>query len=109
MSLEDDAIQKKWLDTAALYGEEALAQAKKDLERANYFYNKKDLTGEEIFESGPFSMNSFVVKLNSGSLLLYAPVKIRDEVGFGDWIDSLGPVEWIVVASDSACSVPYSV
>jgi hypothetical protein len=40
-----------------------------------------------------------VVKLNCGSLLLYAPVKVRDEVDFGSWLDSLGKVEWIVIAS----------
>ena len=44
-------------------------------------------------------LRTFVVKLNSGNLLLYAPIRIRDEVGFGKWIESLGKVEWIVVAS----------
>ena len=73
----------------------------------------------------PMQLNSMVVKLNSGAILLFAPVRVRDEVslhnetqkrdvrqdlglrcsfdciqvGFGAWLESLGKVSWIVVAS----------
>merc|ERR1719285_587930 len=45
------------------------------------------------------TLNSLVVKLNSGAVLLYAPVRVRDEVDFGSWLESLGSVDWLVVAS----------
>ena len=46
-------------------------------------------------------LRMLVVRLESGALLLYAPVRMREEVGFGTWLDSLGRVEWIIVASSS--------
>ena len=60
---------------------------------------KETFTDEEMLEIYSNRLRTFVVKLNSGNLLLYAPIRIRDEVGFGKWIESLGKVEWIVVAS----------
>ena len=73
----------------------------------------------------PMQLNSMVVKLNSGAILLFAPVRIRDEasqlnltsesiccliekkttqsmfqVGFGAWLEGLGTeVAWIVLPS----------
>ena len=93
--------QEKCLQGAAQFGEKAVEVAKKDLETAQYWYNKEIITDEEIFKAGSLSktLRCIVVKLNSGSLLVYAPVRIREEVEFGTWLDSLGPVEWIVVAS----------
>jgi len=99
MDPSDEAYQEKCLKAAALHGDEMVEVAKKDLETAKYWSNKETITDEEIIEAGPNQLNSFVIKLNSGSLLLYAPVRIRDEVGFGDWLATLGKVEWIVVAS----------
>jgi len=91
--------QKTSMLAAAQFGDKALEVAKKDFETAQFWFNKETLADEEVFKVGCFPLNTFVVKLNSGSLLLYAPVRIRDEVGFGAWLDLLGPVEWIVVAS----------
>merc|ERR1711892_689646 len=99
MNPADEKYQEKCLKSAALLGEGVAEVVRKDLETAKYWYGKDDITDEEILKSGPKSLKVFVVKLNNGSLLLYAPVRIRNEVGFGDWLDSLGPVEWLVVAS----------
>ena len=100
MDVTSEKFREKVLKSAALFGEDVLDVAKKDLETAKYWYNRKSITNEEIFQAGSFPVvNMFVVKLNSGGLLLYAPVRIRQEVGLGDWLASLGPVEWIVVAS----------
>ena len=54
---------------------------------------------QERFSVSPTSLNFTVVRLESGSLMLYAPARIRDEFDFSSWLDSLGTVEWIVVAS----------
>merc|ERR1711970_650175 len=99
MDTTNEKYQAKVLDAAALFGDDVLEVAKKDLETSKFWYERDSITNEEIMEAGPFSINMFVVKLNNGSLLLYAPVRIRNEVGFGDWLNSLGPVEWIVIAS----------
>ena len=99
MDPREEKFQERSLKAAALYGDEALEKTKKDLETAKFWYNKETFNGEEIFEAGAAPLKMIVVRLNGGSLLLYAPVRIRDEVGFGDWLDSLGPVEWLVVAA----------
>ena len=79
--------------------EGVLEAVNKDFETAQFWYNKDALTGEEMFGAGSKRLKSFVIKLNNGSLLLYAPVRIQDKVGCGDWLASLGPVTQIVVAS----------
>ena len=103
MDPTSEKYQKKCLLGAANFGDKATEVVKKDLEVAQFWWNKKIITKEDVFKAGSWIMdlNTFIVKLNSGSLLLYAPVKIKDEVGFGSWVDSLGPVEWIVVAASS--------
>ena len=40
-------------------------------------------------------VNSTIVRLKSGGLLLYAPSRIREEDGFAAWLDGLGKVESI--------------
>ena len=100
MDVTSEKFQEKVLKSAAPFGEDVLEVVKKDLETAKFWYTRDSITDEEIFQAGSFPVvNMFVVKLNSGSLLLYAPVRIRQEVGLVDWLASLGPVEWIVVAS----------
>ena len=91
--------RRKLLAGAASHGEEAVELAKKDLEIAKEWDKKETFTDEEMLEIYSRQLKSFIVKLNNGNLLLYAPVRIRDEVGFGTWIETLGKVEWIVVAS----------
>ena len=43
----------------------------------------------------------YVVKLNGGGLLLYAPVKVHRENPelLFSWLESLGPVQWLVAGS----------
>ena len=96
-SSEDYRI--KLLAGAASHGEEAVELAKKDIEIAKEWNKKETFTDEEMLEIYSRQLKSFIVKLNNGNLLLYAPIRIRDEVGFGTWIETLGKVEWIVVAS----------
>ena len=92
-------VQKKILAGAASDGEKAVEVAKNDLEKMLTWWNKKDWKMEEKFDPPASKVNSTVVKLNSGGLLLYAPSRIREEEGFAGWLDSLGKVEWIVIGS----------
>ena len=92
-------VQKKILAGAASDGPKAVEVAKKDLETMLTWWNKKEWKMEERFDLPAFKVNSTVVRLNSGGLLLYAPSRIREEEGFASWLDSLGKVEWIVIGS----------
>ena len=58
-------------------------------------------TKENVFDIPPFMPNMYVVKLNSGGLLLYAPVKVHKETPelIYSWLESLGPVQWLVAGS----------
>jgi len=91
--------RRKILVGAASHGVEAVEVAKNDLEISKEWDKKETFTDEEMLEIYSRELKTFIVKLNNGNLLLYAPIRIRDEVGFGTWIESLGKVEWIVVAS----------
>ena len=92
-------MQKKILAGAASDGAKAVEVAKKDLEKMLTWWNKTDWTMEERFDPPASKVNSTVVRLNSGGLLLYAPSRIREEEGFAAWLESLGKVEWIVIGS----------
>jgi len=85
---------------AASEGEKAVEIAKKDLEEVEKLWNKTEYSLEEKFTlMQPSVVSMLVVKLNSGGLLLYAPTRVRDEAGFAEWLNSLGKVEYLVVAS----------
>ena len=115
---------------AASDGPKAVEKVEADLELASALFNKEEWTMEERFTiPPPMQLNSMVVKLNSGAILLFAPARIRDEVrqsnlasestcflrrnpkhvlrnqiptqvGFGAWLEGLGSeVAWIVVPS----------
>ena len=100
MDFGNDEVQKKILAGAATEGKKAVETVTKDLEQVVARWAKTEWTMEERFTaSPPVKLNSFVVKLNSGSLLLYAPVRVRDELEFGVWLEQLGKVAWVVVAS----------
>ena len=94
-----ETFKRKILEGAASHGERVIETAKNDIQIALEWAEKKTFSDEEMLEGYNRKLKTFVVKLNNGNLLLYAPVQIRDEVGFGTWIESLGKVEWIVVAS----------
>lgn len=99
MDWTSEEVKKKILAGAATEGEKALEVAPKDLLKMAEWWKKTEWKMEERFQTSPMKLNSFIVKLTSGSLLLYAPVRVRDEVDFGSWLDGLGKVEWVVVAS----------
>ena len=99
MDYSSETCITKILEGAASHGENVVETAKKDIQIALEWAEKKTFTDTEMLEGYDNKLKTFVVKLNNGNLLLYAPVQIRDEVGFGTWIESLGKVEWIIVAS----------
>jgi len=100
MDPTSEAFHDKCLKAAAQFGDEVVEVVKKDLKTSEEWFRKETLTNEELIEAcKDTELKCFVVKLNSGSLLLYSTIRIREEVGFGTWLDSLGKLEWIVVAS----------
>ena len=94
-------FQRKCLEGAALRGPRAVEVCKKDLEKSLKLFNQKTFTDEEVEGMMNTKLRMFVVKLNSGSLLLYSPCRVREDAGLKSWLDSLGRVEWIVVGSCS--------
>ena len=86
----DPDYAPKVLAGARSYGERAEQVAHQDIEKAVDLFSRESISESEQLDLIPWKINSFVVKLNSGSLLLYAPVRIRDELGFADWLDGLG-------------------
>ena len=94
-----ETFKRKILEGAASHGQKVVETAKKDIQIGLEWAEKKTFSDKERLEGYNRKLKTFVVKLNNGNLLLYAPVQIRDEVGFGTWIESIGKVEWIVVAS----------
>ena len=86
------------------YGTEATQVVRKDLETVQTLFEKKEFTKEEMFEMvPPWKLNMIVVRLDSGGVLLYAPVKIHQEAKelLFSWLESIGPVEWVVAASSA--------
>ena len=90
MDPNDPAYAAKVLAGAEQYGEKAVEVARQDVQKLVEAWAKDSYTDEEIYKLSAWSLNSFVIKLKSGSLLLYAPVKVREETGFAQWVDSLG-------------------
>ena len=86
----DPGFEPKVLAGAKQFGDKALEVALQDIAKAVDLYGRESVSDKEFFELCPRSVNSYVVKLKNGSLLLYAPVKIRDEIAFGAWLDGLG-------------------
>ena len=83
---------------------EAVNVAKQDLVTLRNLYKKTSFSKEELFdEVPPWKLNMMVVRLNSGGILLYAPVKIHKDAKtlLYSWLESLGPVEWVVAASSA--------
>ena len=99
IDVNSEEFERKMLRGAAKFGEEAVNMVPKDLETARYWLSKETIADEDVFKIPANNVNMMVVKLNNGSLLLYAPTRIRDETGFGAWLDNLGKVEWVVIAS----------
>lgn len=89
---------------AEAHGEEAAKLAAKDLEWAQEMSDlveKKGKTEETLKAVGPHTDNMLVAKLNNGDVMLYSPVRVREEHGFAEWLESIGPVKWLVLGSSS--------
>ena len=93
--------EQKTLAGAKSLGPEFEELCKKDLEVLKAYERKELLTDDDVKKNMNMYIYMFVVKLNSGSLLLYCPLKIREEHGFKAWLDGLGKVEYIVVGASS--------
>ena len=94
--------KSKVMMAAKEYGDEAIQAATNDLETVKTLLSKTAFSKEELFDQVPPSrLNMMVVRLNNGELLLYAPVRIHKEAKelIYSWLESIGPVKWIVVAS----------
>jgi len=92
------------LEAAELWrGQPGVEQAKKDIaevSRIKALIAEKGKCPETIAEL-PNIVYMAVVKLNNGDVLLYSPVKVRDETGFSEWLKNIGQVKWVVVGSSS--------
>ena len=105
-SFSDPTVGKyrsKVLNAAKRYGDEVVRIAENDLNLAETWFKKGDVPKNELFDIPPFKLNMVVVKLESGGILLYAPVNLHKEVPelLFSWLESLGPVEWLVAASSA--------
>ena len=101
--LSDD-YQTKVLTAAKEYGDEVVSVVEKDLEAVRSLCTKTKMEKEELFKQvPPWKLNMMVVRLNGGGLLLYAPVKIHKDAEqlLFSWLESLGKVKYVVVASSA--------
>ncbi len=87
---KDPSFTSKVLAGAEQYGKKAVEVARQDIQKAVEVWAKESFTVEELLQLSIFKLNSFIIKLKSGSLLLYAPIKVREETGFAEWLDTLG-------------------
>jgi len=80
------------------YGREVSAVAHNDIAEVKRI-SASDKISDEDRELLLIRENMIIVQLNSGGLLLYAPVKIHDETELGELVRSLGDVKYIVAPS----------
>ena len=96
-----ESYKQKCLAGAKSLGAEWEKLCRQDLEIAADFYSRETFTEEEMRRTCNMPIHMFVVKMNNDNLLLYCPVRIREEYGFKSWLDGLGRVEYIVVGASS--------
>lgn len=101
----NEAYNTKVLEAAKKYGDDAVEILKEDLKSSLECMEKQNYKKEEIFNTSltQSHQNMIVVKLKSGSILLYAPVRMHKENPelILSWIESLGSVDWIVAPSSA--------
>ena len=97
----DQHFKKKCLDGAASLGPKVVEVCMRDIEKAAEMFRKETFTDEEVKKVLTVKLRMMIVKLNSGSVMIYTPFRIREDAGLKSWIDSLGPVRWLVVGSCS--------
>ena len=97
MMREDSAMNV--IDGAKGFGQDFLEAAEKDIAQARYLDQKLKIEDEDVMKVAKATENMIVVKLNNGSIMLYAPVKIHDDTEFGHFLEQLGNIGWIVAPS----------
>ena len=98
LDFDDEKTAARIMRGAESYGRQASAVAHEDIARVKKIIESESLS-EEDREMTFARENMIVVRLKSGGLLLYAPVKIREETELGEFLKDKGPVEWIVAPS----------
>jgi len=89
---------------AEAFGREASHVALQDLDNSRALFDsiaQDGKTQQNIRAAGANENMMTVVKLNNGDVMLYSPVRVREEFGFAEWLDSIGPVKWIVLGSSA--------
>ena len=99
--LTSETFRKQVLEGASSHGPQYVDIAKKDLDGLVEFYNKTKFTLSEERLAFNKELRMMVARLTGGALLLYCPVRIREEHAFKAWLDKLGRVEWIIVGSSA--------
>ena len=98
---DSEEFKNKVLASAMKYGDEAVTVSKNDIEKNKSWFSRESFPKEELFSIiEPRCLNMMVVKLNSGGLLLYAPVKVHKDAEhlLVKFLESLGPVKYLVAA-----------
>ena len=104
MDPTNEAYQSKVLKAATEYGGDNVVNVvKDDIQKSIKWFRMENIPKEEVTDAAPFVLNMAVVKMQNGKLLLYAPIRMHQEVPdlLFSWLESLGPVEWLVVASSA--------
>jgi len=102
VDFNSEKLVNKVRQNAAKYGETMARMAEEDMSTAKAWSEKAEkgqVSTEEIFKLPPWALNSIVVRLNSGGLMLFAPVKIQEEMA--EWLAERGTVEWVVLPSSA--------
>ena len=101
MDPKKDSCHTKVLEGAKCHGADFVEIIRKDLSTYRELSVKLEKDPTDLTDVPYYRLNMFVYKMPNGGLLLYAPVRIREEFGFGEWLDGLGKVEWIIVGANS--------
>ena len=101
---DSEEFRNKVLTSAQRYGDDAVNVSKNDIEKMKSWFSRESFPKDELFSIiEPWFLNMMVVKLNSGGLLLYAPVKVHKDAEhlLVKFLESLGPVKYLVAASSA--------
>lgn len=102
MNYENEKSASRVMRSAEMLGSQALARG--DLKKnadLRQLIAEKGKTAETVAAAGPNPINMVVVKLNNGDIMLYSPTRVREETGFAEWLEGLGPVKWVVLGSSA--------
>jgi len=98
IDFDDERTYAKIMQGAESYGREMSAQAHKDIAEIKRLQALETISDQDM-ELMWWKENMIVIKLNSGGVMLFAPVKIHDETEFGKFLAGLGDVKYIVAPS----------